>query len=114
MKKTVLIPILVCGLTLSPLALAQTEDTTAVPVETQAPAPVSEATDTAPEPIKAAGMHKGEKCKTGGKHAYRSKHGHGHSCKAKHEKHADVVRRLELLDARLAKIEAMLEILMRR
>ena len=37
------------------------------------------------------------------------KHGKG-----KHEKHAEVVRRLDMIEARMAKIEAMLESLMRR
>jgi len=37
------------------------------------------------------------------------KHGDGHS-----EKHRQVVRRLDMIEARMAKIEAMLEILMRR
>ena len=42
------------------------------------------------------------------------KHGGGQQGKGHHEKHAQVVQRLDLIEARLAKIEAMLEILMRR
>jgi hypothetical protein len=46
------------------------------------------------------------------------RHGMGHDGmkhgKGKHEKHAEVVRRLDMIEARMAKIEAMLESLMRR
>ena len=46
------------------------------------------------------------------------RHGMGHHGmkhgKGKHEKHAEVVRRLDMIEARMAKIEAMLESLMRR
>jgi hypothetical protein len=42
------------------------------------------------------------------------KHGGGHQGSGHHEKHAQVVQRLDIIEVRLAKIEAMLEILMRR
>jgi len=42
------------------------------------------------------------------------KHGGGHQGKGQHEKHAQVVQRLDMIEVRLAKIEAMIEILMRR
>jgi len=42
------------------------------------------------------------------------KHGGGQHGKGMHEKHEQVVRRLDMIEARMAKIEAMLEILMRR
>jgi hypothetical protein len=43
-----------------------------------------------------------------------SQHGGGKHGKGRHEKHEQVVKRLDLIEARLAKIEAMLEIMMRR
>jgi hypothetical protein len=42
------------------------------------------------------------------------KHGGGQHGKGHDEKHAQVVRRLDMIEVRLAKIEAMIEILMRR
>jgi hypothetical protein len=45
-------------------------------------------------------------------------HGKGHDGmkhgKGKHEKHAEVLQRLDMIEARMAKMEAMLESLMRR
>jgi hypothetical protein len=41
-------------------------------------------------------------------------HGGGQRGKGGHDKHRQVVQRLDMIEARLAKIEAMLEILMRR
>ena len=57
-------------------------------------------------------MHKG-----GGQHRKGQggmKHGGGQHGKGGHEKHRQVVQRLDMIEARMAKIEAMLEILMRR
>ena len=45
------------------------------------------------------------------KHGHQGKGEHG---KGHHDKHAQVVKRLDLIEARLAKIEVMLENLMRR
>ncbi len=42
------------------------------------------------------------------------KHEGGHHGDGHHEKHSEVVQRLDMIEARMAKIEAMLEILMRR
>ena len=42
------------------------------------------------------------------------KHGGGQHGKKGHEKNRQVVQRLDMIEARMAKIEAMLEILMRR
>jgi hypothetical protein len=42
------------------------------------------------------------------------KHGGGQHGKGKHQKHEQVVKRLDMIEARLAKIEAMLESLVRR
>ena len=57
-------------------------------------------------------MHKGkgqhEKGQSG------MKHGGGQHGKGQHGKHDQVVKRLDMIEARLAKIEAMLEILIRR
>ena len=65
--------------------------------------------------------HKGE-CKHCKSHANKKhgkghggmKHGRGHRGKGHHDRHAQVVQRLDMIEARLAKIEAMLEILIRR
>jgi hypothetical protein len=62
----------------------------------------------APCPMHGKGMmHKGM-----------GQHGMGHEGmmhgKGKHQKHEDVVRRLDMIEARMARIEAMLEALMRR
>ena len=58
------------------------------------------------------GGAKSHKCKRGkGKGG---KHGGGQHGKGKHDKHEQVVRRLDMIEARMAKIEAMLESLMRR
>ena len=54
--------------------------------------------------------HKG-KCQRGKGHSGKKHGGHG---KEKHDKHADVVHRLDMIEARMAKIEAMLESLLRR
>ena len=59
-----------------------------------------------------AESHKG-KCKRGKGHGG-NKHGGGQHGKGKHDKHEQVVRRLDMIEARMAKIEAMLESLMRR
>ena len=60
-------------------------------------------------------------CPMGGKgmkHKGMGQHGMGHEGmkhgKGKHEKHEEVVRRLDMIEARMARIEAMLEALMRR
>ena len=58
-----------------------------------------------------AESHKG-KCKRG--KGQGGKHGGGQHGKGKHDKHEQVVRRLDMIEARMAKIEAMLESLMRR
>ena len=61
-----------------------------------------------------AGMGKRHKgCCHHGKGPGGMKHGAGHG-KGQHNKHAQVVQRLDIIEARLAKIEAMLETLMRR
>lgn len=52
------------------------------------------------------GMRHSGKCKHKGK---KGMHGGGH-----HDKHAQVVQRLDMIEARMAKIELMLESLMKR
>ncbi len=68
----------------------------------------ADATQVVPCPMRGKGM----------KQAGMGRHGMGHEGmkhgKGKHEKHAEVVRRLDMIEARMAKIEAMLESLMRR
>lgn len=65
-------------------------------------------TNDAPCPMSGKGM----------KHKGMGQHGMGHQGmkhgKGKHEKHEQVVRRLDMIEARMARIEAMLEALMRR
>ena len=58
-------------------------------------------------------MHQGKGHQHGQGHGG-MKHGSGHGGKGRHDKHAQVLQRLDLMEARLAKIEAMLEGLMRR
>ena len=66
-----------------------------------------------PRPMHGKGMmHKGKG--QHGKGHGGMKHGGGHQGKGHHEKHAQVVQRLDMIEVRLAKIEAMIEILMRR
>ena len=59
------------------------------------------------------GMHKGKGQHGKGGHGGK-KHGGGQHGKGKHDKHDQVVKRLDMIEARLAKIEAMLESLVRR
>jgi hypothetical protein len=56
--------------------------------------------------------HKG-KCQHGNSQGG-MRHGGGQHGKGGHDRHRQVVQRLDMIEARLAKIEAMLEILMRR
>jgi len=64
-------------------------------------------------PMRGMGMmHKGKG--QHGKGHGGMKHGGGHHGDGHHEKHSQVVQRLDMIEARMAKIEAMLEILMRR
>ncbi|MEN8802675.1 MAG: hypothetical protein ABF297_11925 [Thiogranum sp.] len=63
------------------------------------------------------GMGKGMMQKGKGQHGKGHggmKHGGGHQGGGHSEKHRQVVQRLDMIEARMAKIEAMLEILMRR
>jgi hypothetical protein len=69
-------------------------------------------TDT-PRPMHGKGMMHHGKGQHGKGHGG-MKHGGGHQGSGHHEKHAQVVQRLDIIEVRLAKIEAMLEILMRR
>ena len=59
------------------------------------------------------GMMRRGKGHQGGGHGG-MKHGGGQHGKGKHEKHEQVLQRLDMIEARMAKIEAMLESLMRR
>ena len=92
------------------------------------------ATDPAPDatpPAQAQGMKHRARCQHGKGHGGKKhggdQHGKGHGkshggkkhCAGKqgnggHDKHQQVVQRLDMLEARMAKIEAMLEILLRR
>ena len=63
-------------------------------------------------------MHKGKghhgKGQHGKGHHGKGHHGKGQHGKGMHMRHAQVVQRLDLIEARLAKMEAMLESLIRR
>jgi hypothetical protein len=59
------------------------------------------------------GKCKGGMMHGGGKHGKGGRGGGQHG-KGDHDKHRQVVQRLDMIEARMAKIEAMLEILMRR
>ena len=92
------------------------------------------ATDPAPDatpPAQAQGMKHRARCQHGKGHGgkkhgggqHGKEHGKSHGgkkhCAGKqgnggHDKHQQVVQRLDMLEARMAKIEAMLEILLRR
>jgi hypothetical protein len=128
MKPAILIiPVL---LTLSGMAPAYAEElpTTGDPIESiEAGAAVTDPAPDATPPAQAQGMKHGARCQHGKGHGGK-KHGggqHGKShggkkqCAGKqgdggHDKHQQVVQRLDMLEARMAKIEAMPEILLRR
>ena len=80
-----------------------------VVIETETATPANTATSHSMHDM--GGMHKGKgkQGKGGG-----MMHGGGQHGKGKHEKHEQVVKRLDMIEARLAKIEAMLESLVRR
>jgi hypothetical protein len=59
------------------------------------------------------GNKRGHGMKQGGQHGGK-KHGGGSHGKGRHADHEQAMQRLDMIEARLAKIEAMLEILMRR
>ncbi len=75
----------------------------------------TDAVDETPAPAVAT-ISKGprESCKHKSKQGHGSKHGKQHRRACHHNKHHQVVQRLDLIEARMAKIEAMLESLMRR
>jgi len=81
-----------------------------VVIETETATPAKTATSHSMHEM--GGMHKG-KGKQGKGHDG-MKHGGGQHGKGKHQKHEQVVKRLDMIEARLAKIEAMLESLVRR
>ena len=83
-------------------------ETTVIETETAMPAN----TATSHSMHEMGGMRKG-KGKQGKGHDG-MKHGGGQHGKGKHEKHEQVVKRLDMIEARLSKIEAMLESLVRR
>lgn len=85
------------------------------PSEVVAPDIESSTTETAGTPRQMPG--KGMGCQGKGQHRKSQggmMHGGGQHGKGGHDKHRQVVQRLDMIEARLAKIEAMLEILMRR
>ena len=81
-----------------------------VVTETETTTPANPATSHSMHQM--GGMHKGKG--QHGKGGHGKKHGGGQHGKGKHDKHDQVVKRLAMIEARLAKIEAMLESLVRR
>ena len=77
------------------------------------PETATQANPQSPCPMHNKGMMHKHKC-----HHDKGRGGMKHHCKhdkkGKHERHQRVVQRLDMIEARLAKIEAMLESLMRR
>ena len=115
MKHTILAVAILFSLAGPVPVSAEEQAVSEAPMETVAS--ITEASTTVnpgtPRPMHGKGMmHKGK-----GQHGRGHggmKHGGGHQGKGHQEKHAQVVRRLDMIEVRLAKIEAMLEILMRR
>ena len=122
MKRFTSLITIIIPLTLSSAVLAEDiviSDPPSTPVASETETAVSQSPNTQVPMHSKHGMgmkHKG-KCKHGKGHSGKKhgdkKHG-GHHDKAKHDKHDDVVRRLDMIEARMAKIEAMLESLLRR
>lgn len=83
-----------------------------VVIETETATPANTATSHSMHQM--GGMHKGKSKGKQCKGHDGMKHGGGQHGKGKHEKHEQVVKRLDMIEARLAKIEAMLESLVRR
>lgn len=88
----------------------QTPATGAPAVRTEADPPANTASSHSMHEM--GSMHKGKGQQGRGDHG--GKHGGGQHGKGKHGKHEQVVKRLDMIEARLAKIEAMLESLVRR
>ena len=88
-----------------------TSETVVTETETATPTPANPATSHQMHQM--GGMHKGKGQHGKGGHGG-NKHGGGQHGKGKHDKHDQVVKRLDMIEARLAKIEAMLESLVRR
>jgi len=125
MKRMPLLVTMVFSLAGSLPALAEAQAASEAPQESVMPDTETSVTAD-PEvsrPIAGMGMmHKGshKQCKAKhGKGQHGNKHGGmqhrgGHDGNEQHEKHDQVVHRLDMIEARMAKIEAMLETLMRR
>ena len=77
------------------------------------PETTTQANPQSPCPMQGKGMGHKHHCHHGKGHGS-IKHSCKHHKKDKHERHQRVVKRLDMIEARLAKIEAMLESLMRR
>lgn len=129
MKNTIMTLAAVCVLSTSTAVLAQeaavpepAAETALTTVETAAPetpAPAVQAQqhgamDATWKMQKGMGMHGQHKGMQHGGQQGGGQHGKGQHGKGRHAKHEQVVKRLDVIEARLAKIEAMLEILMRR
>jgi len=111
MNRTTLAVVLLFSLAGPASVLAEEQAVAETPAE--AVAPDTEASTTTSRPMHGMGMmHKGKG--QHGKGHGGMKHGGGHQGGKHSEKHRQVVQRLDMIEARMAKIEAMLEILMRR
>ena len=119
MKPTILSLTILFSLAGPTSALAQQQAGAEIATETGAPGsetPSSVAPDASPPMAGMGKKHRGT-CYHGkgrGGMQHRAGHGKGHHDKDHQHKHAQVVKRLDMIEARLTKIEAMLETLMRR
>lgn len=114
LKRMILPALLV--LACSGTALAQEQEQTTIDVMTDTSVTELETTTPAESGISTSVQQKGMMYK-GCKHRKGQggmKRGGGRQGMGRHDKHDEVVKRLDMIEARMAKIEAMLESLMRR
>jgi hypothetical protein len=115
MKRPILVLAILCSVTGVASALAEVQTATANPVEEAAAA---ERESAAPEkPGMTRGMPGKGMMHGGGQHGKGKggmMHGGGRHGKEGGDRHRQVLQRLDMIEARMAKIEAMLEILLRR
>lgn len=118
MKHKTLAVAILLSMVYSASILAQAQAESKKPVETVKPSTQTTTVNPPVNPVPPYHMP-GMGMKHRGKHHHGKghggmKHGGSHKGKGHHEKHRQMVQRLDMIEARLAKIEAMLEILVRR
>mgnify|MGYP001825122380 CR=1 FL=1 len=102
----------------APAVVADSADKTPAPAVTETPAAPAAGTASAADSRDPCPMHRMGKKRMGadggGMRGMQQGAGCKGKCKQKGKKHAEVVQRLDMIEARMAKIEAMLESLMKR